>query len=131
MIYVLVFRIAAVLSPPTLPRFHLFVFNVLFFILFRIPIRLCPASKSEGEKERKGKERNGMEWNGMEWTGMEWNGMEWNSLVGIRVFTLLIVARFDLGEKVSSVQIKASKLMEVCKIRIKKCRRQRYMSKTG
>ena len=57
MIYVLVFRIAAVLSPPTLPRFHLFVFNVLFFILFRIPIRLCPASKSEGEKERKGKER--------------------------------------------------------------------------
>jgi Sec-independent protein secretion pathway component TatC len=75
-IYVLVFRIAAVLSPPTLPRFHLFVFNVLFFILFRIPIRLCPASKSEGEKERKGKEREGKERKGKERKGKERKGKE-------------------------------------------------------
>ena len=64
--------------PPTLPRFHLFVFNVLFFILFRIPIRLCPASKSEGEKERKGKERKGKEreGEGKERKGKERKGKE-------------------------------------------------------
>ena len=33
-------------------------------------------------------------------------------LVEIRTFTLLIVVRFDLGEKDSPVQIKASNLME-------------------
>ena len=33
-------------------RSHLFVFNVLILFLFRIPIRLCSASKYEGEKGR-------------------------------------------------------------------------------